>query len=136
MSASKNLQVGDPCFAKVKGWIPYPAKIMELRNNGKKVRYSVLFYGTQETAVLGGEGVWPINDNSVKKFVTPKTLIRKIFKLGFEEMTLNHKLEAKEGTKEKFEDEEEDERSEESEETDKSLKMILKRLKTIRRLKL
>ena len=51
-------EAGDPCFAKVKGWIPYPAKILGKVQKVKKEKYSVLFYGTKETADVDLGSIW------------------------------------------------------------------------------
>ena len=86
MSVSRDLQVGDACFAKVKGFIPYPAVIQGRKSSGKNVKFSVLFFETKETANVGAESVWTVMPDTVKKFVTAKTLERKNFKHAFVEM--------------------------------------------------
>ena len=92
MDFSRKMQIGDPCFAKVKGWIPYPARILGRKENKKKTRFSVLFYGTQETADISSENVWDVTPENVRKFVNPKSLLRKNFKLAVDEMKEHHKI--------------------------------------------
>ena len=84
------LSVGDPCFAKVKGWIPYPARVVGRSSNVKKVKFSVLFYGTKETGEIGTENLWPVTPQTVKKLVTAKTLQRKYFHEAWLEMGQHH----------------------------------------------
>ena len=92
MAASRRLNVGDPCFAKVKGWIPYPARIVgkKVNTKSKKIIFEVIFFETKETGNIGSENVWEITSGTLKKFVTPKTLSREIFKLAFDEMKELH----------------------------------------------
>ena len=93
MDFSRN--IGDPCFAKVKGWIPYPAKIVgrkENKNNKKRTMFSVLFYQTKETGEIRSENVWSVTPETVRKFVNPKSLLRKNFKLAVCEMEEHHKI--------------------------------------------
>ena len=95
MAASRRLNVGDPCFAKVKGWIPYPARIVgkKVNTKSKKIKFEVIFYETKEIGNIGSENVWEITAGTLKKFVTPKTLSREIFKLAFDEMKELHVIE-------------------------------------------
>ena len=94
MECKAALEVGEPCFAKVRGWSPFPARVVGCKNSGKKFRVSVLFYGTKETGDINGENVWPVNSSTIEKFVTKKSLTRKMFKLGWEELKARHVLEA------------------------------------------
>ena len=82
--------VGDPCFAKVKGWIPYPARVVGRSSHVKKVKFSVLFYATKETGEIGSENLWPVTPKTVQKLVTAKTLQRKHFKEAWNEMGQHH----------------------------------------------
>ena len=84
------LKVGDPCFAKVRGFIPYPARILELKKKGRKVKYSVVFYKTDEKNDVDESFVWPVNPDTIGKMVTSKTLLRRHFKPAFEEMKNHH----------------------------------------------
>ena len=88
----ESLEIGDPCFAKVKGWMPYPAVIVGESVKAKKTKFSVIFYGTKERNEISSECVWDTTPDNIKKFVTPKTLLKKQFKLGFDEMMEAHKI--------------------------------------------
>ena len=83
---------GDPCFAKVKGFIPYPAKILERIKMVKKEKYSVLFYGEKKTADIEVGNLWPVTSESIKKLVTATSLSRKGFSAGYSEMKVEHEL--------------------------------------------
>ena len=88
MTGIGSWKVGDPCFAKVKGFIPYPAKITSLNQTGKK--FSVLFYQTNEVNDISRDCIWPINPDTVVKLVTPKTLKKKVFELAFALLKKHH----------------------------------------------
>ena len=92
MDAKRALKVGDPCFAKVKGWMPYPARIVGVQKTSKKLKFSVLFYRTKETGEIWSENLWSVTPVTVKKIVTEKSLKKDIFKIAFEEMKMHHKL--------------------------------------------
>ena len=64
------LFAGEAVFAKVKGYIPYPAKILGRQENTKKEMYTVFFYGTQETGVVGRSMVWSVTSDSIQRFVS------------------------------------------------------------------
>ena len=76
------MEKGDPCFAKVKGWIPYPARIDDILpgKSSKKMKCKVTFYETEESNTVTFGNIWPVNPATVNKFVTEKTLSRKYFK--------------------------------------------------------
>ena len=78
------LDEGDDCFAHVKGYPWWPARITEKRGNK---RFCVIFYGTNEVAQLPKQELKPVSDETIKKFVTSASLKRKGFKKGFGEMT-------------------------------------------------
>ncbi|CAH1116548.1 unnamed protein product [Phaedon cochleariae] len=61
-----SFKVGDKVFAKVKGYPPWPAKI--IAENGKK--YNVEFYGTGETGVIKIEDLFYFKKNK-QKFQRP-----------------------------------------------------------------
>ena len=84
-------KVGDPCFAKVRGFIPFPAKIVE-RKATTKVKFAVEFYGTKETNDVGLENLWEVTSSNIQKFVNKKSLSRKYFQSGYEEMLQLHQL--------------------------------------------
>ena len=83
---------GDPCFAKVKGFIPYPAKILKRIKVMKKEKYSVLFYGEEKTADIDVGNLWPVTSESIKKLVSATSLSRKGFSAGYLEMKVEHDL--------------------------------------------
>ena len=92
MEAKRTLKVGDPCFAKVKGWMPYPARIVGVQRRSKKLKFTVIFYKTKETGEIWSENLWSVTPVTVKKMVTEKSLKKDIFKNAFEEMKRHHKL--------------------------------------------
>jgi len=60
---------GELVFAKVKGFPAWPARI-----TGGQIRidkYSVVFFGTLETAVLKSSEMWPYTQENREKFVPP-----------------------------------------------------------------
>ena len=86
MSGCGDFSVGDGCFARIKGWIPFPAKILEIPLTGRKRSFQVLFYGELKTAKLDEKCIWPITPENIKKYVTASSLRRKGFKARYEEM--------------------------------------------------
>ena len=73
MDAKGALKLGDPVFAEVKGWLPYPARIIGVEKKSKKLKFSVLFYRTKETGEIWSENLWSVSPATVKKMVTSKT---------------------------------------------------------------
>ena len=92
MESKSKFTSGNPCFAKVKGYCAYPAKVVERSEKVKKEKYFVKFYGTEENALLDPNTMWPVTEETIKRFVTPGTLKRWKFKQGFEEMMKYHGL--------------------------------------------
>ena len=90
--SGRKFAAGDPCFAKVRGWIPYPAKILRRTKNVKKEKYSVLFYGTAESADVEVAKIWSVTAESVNKFMSVSSLSKKAFRAGYEEMKVEHGL--------------------------------------------
>ena len=86
MSGCGDFCVGDGCFARVKGWIPFPAKILQISQTGRKKSFQVLFYGELKTAKVDDKCIWPVSPENIKKYVTASSLRRKGFKAGYEEM--------------------------------------------------
>ena len=86
MKNKPSFNVEDPCFAKVRGWIPYPARIVGKKMVSKKEKFSVVFFETNETGDMGLENLWPVTSETIKKFVNEKSLKKKDFKAAFEEM--------------------------------------------------
>lgn len=77
------LSVGQPCFAKVKGFPAWPAKITAIQGNN---RYEVFFFGTAEIATLADNSVWEASPANMAKFITQKVKKRKFYAIGVEEM--------------------------------------------------
>lgn len=75
VAPKKTYSVGDLVFAKVKGYPPWPAKILKF----EKKKYNVYFYGTGETANVKMEDVFDYS-NSKDKYATEKIMKRKGFK--------------------------------------------------------
>lgn len=75
VASKKTYGVGDLVFAKVKGYPPWPAKILKF----EKKKYNVYFYGTGETANVKMEDVFSYSDTK-DKYATDKIMKRKGFK--------------------------------------------------------
>ena len=86
MSGRRELRVGDNVSAKVRGWIPYPAVIVDCSLTSKKKSFSVIFYETKETGIIPGAMIWGVSPESIKKYANNTSLRRPYFKSAFEEM--------------------------------------------------
>lgn len=75
VAPKKTYSVGDLVFAKVKGYPPWPAKILKF----EKKKYNVYFYGTGETANVKMEDVFEYSNNK-DKYATERMMKRKGFK--------------------------------------------------------
>lgn len=75
VAPKKSFNVGDLVFAKVKGYPPWPAKIIKI----EKKKYNVYFYGTGETANVKLEDLFAYRDTK-DKYATEKIMKRKGFK--------------------------------------------------------
>lgn len=75
VATKKTYAVGDLVFAKVKGYPPWPAKILKF----EKKKYNVYFYGTGETANVKMEDVFGYSETK-DKYATEKIMKRKGFK--------------------------------------------------------
>lgn len=75
VAPKKSFNVGDLVFAKVKGYPPWPAKIIKI----EKKKYNVYFYGTGETANVKLEDLFGYR-GSKDKYATEKIMKRKGFK--------------------------------------------------------
>ena len=89
MAGVKDLRIGENCFAQVKGWIPYPAYVLEKIKKGRTNRYKVLFYETEEINTVEEVKIWPVTEQSIKRFVTTYSLKRKHFKAAFDKMIVS-----------------------------------------------
>ena len=81
-----DLQEGDLCFAHVRSFPWWPARISRKTSKKSRVVYSVIFFGTEETANLPGLEVVSVSDESIRKYVTKGSLKRKLFKEGLDEL--------------------------------------------------
>jgi len=75
-------EVGEPCFAKVKGYPAWPAEVTATEGG----KFEVFFFGTHETARLTVKDLFKVNETSIDKFSQPKMKARKWFKEGLDEM--------------------------------------------------
>lgn len=75
VAPKKSFNVGDLVFAKVKGYPPWPAKIIKI----EKKKYNVYFYGTGETANVKLEDLFDYR-HTKDKYATEKIMKRKGFK--------------------------------------------------------
>ena len=78
------MKVGDPCFAHVRSYPWWPAKVTS-KSQHKDV-FHVEFYGTRETASLPLKELAPITQHSLSKYCNSKILKRKYYKEGVEQM--------------------------------------------------
>ena len=76
---------GDICFAHVRSFPWWPARIKSRIVKKSKISFLVIFFGTHETANLPEREVIPVNDESMKKCVTKGSVKRKFFKEGLAE---------------------------------------------------
>ena len=90
MEDKKAFHEGDPVFAKVRGFVPYPARILGRAEGVKKLKFSVLFYETNEKGDIGIENLWPVTVRTAEKLVTPKILRKKHFEPALKEMCRWH----------------------------------------------
>ena len=90
MEPKDDFEVGDPCFARVKGWGPYPARIVQCLKKAKRSKFLVHFYETEETGQIWCENLWSITPENIKKLVTEKSLKKKYFKSALDEMRRVH----------------------------------------------
>uniref|UniRef100_A0A023GAT2 Putative transcription coactivator n=1 Tax=Amblyomma triste TaxID=251400 RepID=A0A023GAT2_AMBTT len=89
MSTKQSFSVGDRVFAKVRGYPPWPARIEDCigdKSKPKNQKYSVLFYGTYETATLNPKDLFPYKEFK-DKYGQPQK--RKFFNDGLWEIEHN-----------------------------------------------
>ena len=79
---------GDVCFAHVKSHPWWPARVSKKVMKKSQVWFSVVFFGTMETATLPSKDVIPVTDSNIKRYVTKGLLKRKLFKKGWDELLL------------------------------------------------
>jgi len=77
----QRFSVGQLVFAKVKGFPAWPAKVISVRR-GNGCKYSVFFFGTQQTGTVKESHLWPYNKSNAAKFCTEKMNKRVDFAKG------------------------------------------------------
>ena len=83
----QSFPVGRLVFAKVKGCPAWPAKVLAARlRSGCK--YSVFFFGTQQTGSVRESHLWPYNESNAAKFCSDKLKKRPDFANGMHQMNL------------------------------------------------
>jgi len=83
MARPAKYEAGDYVFAKVKGYPPWPAKIMACKSASL---YKIFFYGTYEHAnALKRDSIWPYNEENLEKF-GPKNESRPLYAQGLYEI--------------------------------------------------
>ena len=88
--AGEKIAVGDQCFAHVRSFPWWPAQVVskevKISKKGQLFIFSVIFYGTGETANLPGKELMSLSSESIEKCVTKAALRRKHFKEGYQEL--------------------------------------------------
>ena len=87
--AMEGLVVGESCFAHVRGYPWWPAKVTD-KDKSKRKCYNVTFFGTRETAWLTIQDVERDSSKSREKFDSPAARKRKHFGDGLREMMEEH----------------------------------------------
>jgi len=82
MAAPEAFEVGEPCFAKVKGYPMWPAEVTSLLGS----RFEVFFFGTHEVAKVGPKDILKATPANIEKFSQSGHVNRKFYKEGLEEM--------------------------------------------------
>ena len=89
-SDEKLFTARDFCFAHVKSYPWWPARIVGCKERcQKKVRseiFSVVFFGTKETADLPAKELESVSDASIQKYVNKASMRRKHFNEAYEAM--------------------------------------------------
>eukprot|EP00088_Acartia_fossae_P037498 TRINITY_DN386_c0_g1_i5.p1 TRINITY_DN386_c0_g1~~TRINITY_DN386_c0_g1_i5.p1 ORF type:complete len:445 (+),score=124.00 TRINITY_DN386_c0_g1_i5:59-1393(+) len=88
MPKGDKFTVGDLVFGKVKGYPPWPARIISMAS---KDRYKIYFYGTYETASLKNEDIWIYNADNKEKFAS-KNMKRKGYPEGMDQLENNPEI--------------------------------------------
>merc|ERR1712126_275478 len=72
----KSFEAGDLVFAKVRGYPPWPARVINpTAKSGSK--YQVFFFGTYETAVCKKEDMWLYNAETKERYGKQKRRFRR-----------------------------------------------------------
>ena len=77
--------VGQLVFAKVKGFPAWPAKVLAVRP-GNGCKYSVFFFGTQQTGNVKETHLWSNSESNAARFCTEKMNKRLDFAKGVHQM--------------------------------------------------
>ena len=83
------MEVGGPCFAHVRSYPWWPAKLVKISASNSKLKkdvFHVVFYGTSETASLPLKELAVISPDHIAKFSSPNSLKRKFFREGLKQM--------------------------------------------------
>ena len=83
----QSFPVGRLVFAKVKGFPAWPAKVLGA-GLGSGCKYSVFFFGTQQTGSVRESHLWPYNESNAAKFCSDKLKKRPDFAKGMHQMKL------------------------------------------------
>jgi len=78
-----SFEVGEPCFAKVKGYPMWPAEVTNLTGS----KFEVFFFGTHEVAKVGPKEILKATPANFEKFSQSSHVNRKFYKEGLQEMT-------------------------------------------------
>ena len=85
-------KTGDYVFAKVKGFVPWPAKVTSTDVTDGSEKFSVVFFGTDEFANVSVNNLWIFSDVFKAKFATTKNMKKaKFAKAMFEAVNEVHK---------------------------------------------
>lgn len=82
LTEGKGFEVGEPCFAKVKGYPMWPAEVTAVAGS----RYEVFFFGTHEVAKVGPKDILKATPANVEKHSQSPFINRKFYKEGLQEM--------------------------------------------------
>ena len=89
-NGEQDLAVGDLCFAHVRSYPWWPASIVsrneKSQRKAQKITFSVIFFGTNETADLPVKELVSVSSSSIERYVTKAALRRKYYKEAFDEM--------------------------------------------------
>ena len=69
----ESFEPGDLVFAKLKGHTHWPSRIdrVDKTKSLKAKRYHIVFFGTNQTAHLSVQNIWPYEEN-IKRFGKPR----------------------------------------------------------------
>ena len=87
--SERKLEAGDLCFAHVRTFPWWPARIVKTSTRKSKLItqvFSVIFFGTNETADLPETELSPVSPVSIQKYVTKSALRRKHYQEAYKMM--------------------------------------------------